>query len=85
MKIKSSVENLKWEISGTIYKVSIENENLLQKLENKIRSNIDDKISYETNVKGRMTHWDAFKHDDDFKELISVSYHFSYIEYILLS
>ena len=71
MKIKSSVENLKWEISGTIYKVSIENENLLQKLENKIRSNIDDKISYETNVKGRMTHWDAFKHDDDFKELIS--------------
>ena len=46
MKIKSSVENLKWEISGTIYKVSIENENLLQKLENKIRSNIDDKISY---------------------------------------
>ena len=71
MKIKSSVENLKWEISGTIYKVSIENENLLQKLENKIRSNIDDKISYEPNVKGRMTHWAAFKHDDDFKELIS--------------
>ena len=71
MKIKSSVENLKWEISGTIYKVLIENENILQKLENKIRSNIDDKISYETNVKGRMTHWDAFKHDDDFKELIS--------------
>tara|TARA_R100000664_G_scaffold2113_3_gene5427 strand:- start:2411 stop:2986 length:576 start_codon:yes stop_codon:yes gene_type:complete len=71
MKIKSSVENLKWEISGTIYKVLIEDENILQKLENKIRSNIDDKISYETNVKGRMTHWDAFKHDDDFKELIS--------------
>ena len=76
MKIKSSVENLKWEISGTIYKVSIENENLLQKLENKIRSNIDDKISYETNVKGRMTHWDAFKHDDDFKELISSDVNF---------
>ena len=71
MKIKSSVENLKWEISGTIYKVSIENENLLQKLENKIRSNIDDKVSYKTNVKGRMTHWDTFKHDDDFKKLIS--------------
>ena len=71
MKIKSSVENLKWEISGTIYKVSIENENLLQKLENKIRSNIDDKVSYKTNVKGRMTHWDTFKPDDDFKKLIS--------------
>jgi len=71
MKIKSSVENLKWEISGTIYKVLIEDENILQKLENKIKSNIDDTVSYQTNVKGRMTHWDAFKQDDDFKKLIS--------------
>jgi|TARA_A100001391_G_scaffold74045_2_gene47884 hypothetical protein len=75
MKIMSSEETVKWEISGTIHKVLIDDEELLQKLENKIRYNIDDKISYETNVKGRMTHWDTFKKDDTFKKMISKFFH----------
>ena len=68
--------NLSYKIKDSnIYSLSLDKsklKNYLEILEElKATSNIDDKISYETNVKGRMTHWDAFKHDDDFKELIS--------------
>ena len=74
MKTITSVEIKRWYIEGDVTKILIENEELLQRLEKKIKSNTDQTLSYKTNVKGKMTHWDYFKRDEDFKELVSLYY-----------
>tara|TARA_R100000656_G_scaffold88853_1_gene64514 strand:- start:1777 stop:2394 length:618 start_codon:yes stop_codon:yes gene_type:complete len=59
-----------WLIKGTIIQVRIKDEALLKTLEKKIKTNIDPKLSYKTNVYADMTHWDQFKQDEDFKKLL---------------
>ena len=59
-----------WLIKGTVIQVRIKDEALLKALEKKIKTNIDPKLSYKTNVYADMTHWDQFKKDEDFKKLL---------------
>ena len=61
---------MKWTTCGIIVQVQINDEPLLRALEKKIRANIDPKLSYQTNVRAGMTHWDHFKTDEDFKKLL---------------
>ena len=68
----SSVENVVWKTSGSIYKVLIEDEKLLKNLESKIKSSIDNNVSYKTNVKGSMTGWKTFLKDKDFDKLLAI-------------
>jgi hypothetical protein len=81
--ILSSVENVVWKTSGSIYKVLIEDEELLKNLESKIRSSIDDNVSYKTNVKGSMTGWKTFLQDKDFKKLLFIYFDMCSIDKIM--
>lgn len=68
--IISSVENIEWKVTGSVTKILIQDEQLLKNLQNKISLNVDKELSYKTNVKGRMTHWNFFSRDEDFKNLL---------------
>ena len=65
-----TTHHIRWTIGGTIVQLQINNEPLLKRLEKKIRANIDSNLSYKTNVYAGMTHWDLFKQDNDFKNLL---------------